>query len=201
MPAAAPRSRYATFAENTTTRSIAWALIVTTALVVVVAMVMFGVGNDPKREIPETSRLDVAASAERAQGLAPFRVAVPALGEDWEAREARFADGQDPRWRIRYTAPSGSAVTMIQAPAITPGLLQDTLAGARTDGSVQVGQTQCETYLGGPAGDDGGAASQGAGAPRAVACTADGSAVLVSGTTDQQELVALADAALTSIRG
>lgn len=178
------KSRYASFAENTTMRSVTWALVITVVLVAVVAMLFFGVGNDPDREIPENSRVDVTASAQRAQDIAPFPVAVPRLGEDWTPQSARYAADDDPRWMIRYTSPSTKLVTLTQAAEITPTLIQDTLPGAHSEGTAAVGALECDVYTGG---DDADA--------RALVCPAAGGGVIVSGKTSQDELAQVASAA------
>ncbi len=188
-PPAPQKSRYASFAENTTMRSVVWALVITLVLVAVVGMLFFGVGNDPDREVPENSRVDVAASAERAQEIAPFTVAVPALGDGWIVSNARYADGSDPRWTVRYSSPSGTLVTLTQAGEITPALLQDTIPGARSDGTVAVGDVTCDVYTGGEETD-----------ARALACRADGSGLIITGKTTQAELVGVAEPALESAR-
>lgn len=189
-PPAPTKSRYASFAENTTMRSVVWALVITLVLVAVVGMLFFGVGNDPDREVPENSRVDVAASAERAQEIAPFTVAVPDLGTDWTASNARYADGTDPRWTVRYSSPSATLVTLTQAGEITPALLQDTIPGARSDGTVAVGDMTCDVYTGGEETN-----------ARGLACPAEGSGVLVTGRTTQAELAQVAQAAVESARG
>lgn len=183
------KSRYASFAENTTMRSVVWALVITLVLVAVVGMLFFGVGNDPDREVPENSRVDVAASAERAQEIAPFTVSVPALGDGWIASNARYADGSDPRWTVRYSSPSGALVTLTQAGEITPALLQDTIPGARSDGTVAVGDVTCDVYTGGEETD-----------VRALACPADASGLIITGKTAQAELMDVAEPALESAR-
>lgn len=190
QPVPAPRSPYAKMAQPTAVRNVVWALSLTMAVVIVVAILFFGVGRDLQREVPENSRVDVTASAQRAQEVAPFPVAVPEVGEGWEATGARYQDGEDPRWIIRYSAPSRGLVTMTEVTAVTPALVQDVLPGARSEGTVDVAGTACDVYVG--EGDDG---------ARGVACTVDGAAVLVHGQVDQGELVALAAPALEAARG
>ncbi len=204
----APPSRYARMAAPTSVRNVVWALGLTMGVVAVVAVLFFGVGNDPQREVPESNRVDVAASAERAQELAPFTVAVPESADGWSAdgwtaKQARYTDGADPRWSVRYSAPSGALVTLTQAPAITPALIQDAVAGARSDGTVEVEGATCEVYTGTGEGDgrdgaDGDGA--GAGAGRVLACPREGWGIVVSGKTEQEELVDLAGAAIRSAR-
>lgn len=204
----APPSRYARMAAPTSVRNVVWALGLTMGVVAVVAVLFFGVGNDPQREVPESNRVDVAASAERAQELAPFTVAVPESADGWSAdgwtaKQARYTDGADPRWSVRYSAPSGALVTLAQAPAITPALIQDAVAGARSDGTVEVEGATCEVYTGTGEGDgDDGADGDGpgAGAARVLACPGEGWGIVVSGKTEQEELVDLAGAAIRSAR-
>lgn len=192
-PAPEPKkSPYARMGENTSVRNVVWALGLTVAVVAVVAMLFFGVGNDPQRSVPASERVDVAASARRAQELAPFPVVVPRTGQGWTAKEARFLGQGEPRWRVRYSAPSGTLVTLTQVRTVTPGLLQDTLPGARSQGSVTVGSTQCEVFAGQDEASKGGKGE----APTALSCPAGSSAVLVSGTAPRSELTALAAAAL-----
>lgn len=189
-PAPAPRSPYAKMSQPTTVRNVVWALSLTMVVVIVVAILFFGVGRDLQREIPENSRVDVTASAERAQDVAPFTVAVPEVDEGWEATGARYQDGEDPRWTIRYSAPSRGLVTMTETTAVTPALVQDLLPGAHSQGTVDVAGTACAVYVG-----------EGEGASRGIACSADGAAILVHGDVEQDELVELATPALEAVRG
>src|SRR5699024_6456804 len=81
-PVAQPKSAYELPSrKNTVLRNMVWALLLTMAVVVVVGIAFFGVGSEQEREPLENSELDVSASAERAAGVAPFPVAVPAAGE------------------------------------------------------------------------------------------------------------------------
>lgn len=186
-PVPARRSPYARMGENTSVRNVVWALGLTVGVVAIVATLFFGVGSTPDRHIPENSRVDVAQSAARAQELAPFPVAVPRLGEEWRAQQARYDDRTDPRWTIRYSAPSGELLTLTQAGTLSPALIQDSLPGARSEGTAKVRGIACEVYAGG---DEGGA--------RALACPGDGWGMVVSGTTDRAELTEMADAAIAS---
>lgn len=204
----APPSRYARMAAPTSVRNVVWALGLTMGVVAVVAVLFFGVGNDPQREIPESSRVDVVASAERAQALAPFTVAVPESADGWStdawtAKQARYTEGADPRWSVRYSAPSGSLVTLTQGTAVTPALIQDAVAGARSDGTVEVEGTTCEVYTGSGTGDGDDADGEGADgeSSRALACPGEGWGIVVSGKAEQAELAELAGAAIRSARG
>lgn len=192
-PQPAPRSPYAKMSEPTTVRNVVWALSLTMGVVIIVALLFFGVGRDLGREVPENSRVDVAASAERAQRIAPFTIAVPTTAEGWSATAARYDDGADPRWTIRYTAPSRSLVTLTEATQVTPALIQGLVPGARGEGTVDVGGATCEIYVESET-DEGTPA-------RALACPLDGAAVVVHGDVEQAELSALAGPAVEAARG
>lgn len=187
----APRSHYELpNKRNTSLRNIVWALGLTMLVVVLVAVGFFGVGGDQSRQTLPNSELDVAASAERAQGDAPFPVAVPAPGEQWTEKAARYSGG-DQQWEIRYSSPAGRLVTMVQAPEISTALLSSTIPGAVVEEEREVEGVPCEVVTGGT--DD---------EPlRGMSCTGEGWGLLVHGSAEVDELEELADAAITSARG
>lgn len=190
------RSHYAVTKQNTSLRNALWALGVTFAVVIVVAMLFFGVGNDPDREIPAESRVDVTASAERAREVAVFPLAVPEMDEGWSARQARFSgDASAPaqeRWSLQYTSPTRSLVTLTQAQEVTPAVIQDAVSGARSAGEVPVEGLTCTRYTGEE--DANGAAQQ------AIVCPGEGWGMVVVGRTESAELEELAGAAVRSLR-
>lgn len=191
--APAPRSHYALTRKNTSLRNGLWALGVMFAIVMVVGVLFLGVGNQPRREVPENDRVDVASSAERASSLASFPLAVPEPGNAWRPRSARFADVSGGRWTVGYTSPSGALVSLEQAGEVTPALIQDAVPGAHSDGEIEVEGLRCETFAG---------EADGKGSPdRAVVCPGEGWGFVVSGRTDQDELAALAEASARSLQG
>lgn len=182
------KSHYAVTKENTSLRNITWALGLTMVVVAAVAVLFFGVGNELDREIPETSRLDVQASAERAQALADFPLAVPATSAQWTAREATFSGADVPSWQLRYTSPAGELVTMDQTAELSPAALSAAVPGAAVDAQVEIAGAECEQMYSTSDED-----------LRAVACTGEGWALVVHGDTEQAELEALAGSAIESI--
>ncbi|MCS6711172.1 DUF4245 domain-containing protein [Brachybacterium sp. EF45031] len=183
-----PKSRYALTPGDMTLRNIIWALALTLGVVAVVAMLFFGVGREVDREVPPEQRVDVASSAQRAQDLAPFPVAVPQAGDGWTERSARYTDGEDPRWEVRYTSPDRQAVTLLQMIQAGPAVVAEALPGLRQTGTEQVAGRTCEVM----AGD-----AQTTG----YLCHGDGYDVLVTGRGQQSTLRALTEAALTSTDG
>lgn len=174
--------------KNTVLRNMVWALALTIAVVVVVAIAFFGVGSDLEREPLENSALDVSASAERAQRSAPFPVAVPVLGEEWSERSARFADGQDPQWVVQYSSPQGQLVTLTEGSEVSSPLLSAALPGGVVTEELTIDGTACSLVSG----------DQGAG-QLGISCQGADWGFLVHGDVEQAELEELAGAALTSI--
>lgn len=207
-PAPAPRpSRYAEMARPQPMRNVLWALGLTVAVVVIVAILFFGVGRDPDRSVPESEQVDVAASAERAQPVADFTLAVPQLPSTWTPKQARFDAGSgggasdggpsdnggapgtsDQRWSIRYTSPSRALVTLTQVAELSPATLQSAIHGAHSTATVQVAGMTCQVL----AGDE----DPDARIPEAgLACDGPKADFVVSGQTDREELTRLAEAA------
>lgn len=195
QPAPGPRPRPKSSYElptrqNTVLRNILWALGLTMAVVVVMAVAFFGVGADLEREPLENSEVDVAASAERAQDLAAFPVAAPAPGEAWAERSARFTDGQNQRWQVQYSSPSGAHVTLTQEGELSAPMLSAALPGAAVQEDLEIEGTTCQVLAGGDEDDRTG-----------IACEGEGFGLVVAGTADRAELEELTAAALTSTRG
>ncbi|MDO5663615.1 MAG: DUF4245 family protein [Brachybacterium sp.] len=191
-PAPPKRSHYAVSKSSLRARNVAWALGLTIGVVVLVAVLFFGVGGSPEEEmIPQDTAVDVQQSADRASEVLPFPAVVPEPGESWSVREVRLADGEAPRWQIRYTSPDGNLVTLVQTAEVTPGVLQDVAPGVRADGTAEVDGVTCEALATDESGSD---------APlRALSCPGDGWALVVTGRADQQEIEELAAAAFSSV--
>ncbi|MFC0673026.1 DUF4245 family protein [Brachybacterium hainanense] len=188
----APKSPYGRMTKkDTSVRNIAWALAVIMGFVVVLALLFFGVGNDPDRSIPETSQLNVAESAERAAALAPFPVVEPELGEQWTPRYAQFSDGASPRWELRYSSPSGKLVTVIETEQVEAPLLSAVLPGAVVEGELSIEGVACQQLRG--------SGAEAAGTS-ALSCETPEWAILVHGDTDPAELETVARAAILSAR-
>ena len=135
------------------------------------------------------SALDVSASAERAQRSAPFPVAVPAMGEEWGERSARFADGQDPRWVVQYSSPQGQLVTLTEGTELSAAMLSSALPGSKVEEQLTIEGAECNLLSSG---------NQDA-AQLGIACEGTDWGIVVHGDTDRTELEELASAALTSI--
>ena len=149
-PAPQPKSAYELPSrKNTVLRNMVWALALTMAVVVVVGIAFFGVGSDGERERLENSEVDVAASAERAEGVAPFPVALPALGDEWIERSARFADGQNPQWVVQYSSPEGQLITLRQESELGAPMLSSSLPGSTVEDEFALGGAQCTALSGG----------------------------------------------------
>lgn len=190
-PVTAPpkKSHYAMTAGDVSVRNIVWALGLTMGVVALVAILFFGVGGKADREIPENSRLDVAQSAARAQETVGFPVAVPATGDEWVARSARVdASKAEPTWEVRYTAPSGSLVSMVESGEVSAPLLSTAVPGAVVDADVTIAGAACQQLQ-----------SSTEESQRAVACGGDGWGLIVHGKAAQEELDALAELAISDI--
>lgn len=184
----APTSPYARMTKkNSSVRNVVWALGLTLGVVVIIGVLFFGVGDQPQPDVPETSQLDVAESAERADAAAPFPVAAPELSDEWEPRQAQFNDGSDPQWEVRYSSPRGVLVTMVQARAVEAPLLSSRVPGAHVQEELTVAGADCAQLRSDS--DD----------VTALSCEGDGWGLLVHGSTDTEELLALAEAAITEI--
>lgn len=175
--------------KNTSLRNMTWALGIMMAVVAIIAVGFFGVGNDLQREVPENSRLDVAASAERAQAEVDFPVAHPALDDGWTARSARL-DGADPAaWTIGYTSPAGHLVSLEEQGEVTPQLLSAQIPGSTVQEETTISGAACQVLTGeGESGTQNG-----------IACQGEDFGILVHGTADPEELRTVMEAALTSI--
>ncbi|ATG54208.1 hypothetical protein CFK41_05010 [Brachybacterium ginsengisoli] len=190
--AAQPKSAYELPSrKNTVLRNMVWALALTMAVVVVIGIAFFGVGSDHQRERLENSEVDVAASAERAEGIAPFPVAVPRPGEGWSERSARFTDGGSPRWVIQYSSPHEQLVTLTQESEVSSQLLSSALPGSVVEEELEIDGVSCELLRGGEQGAE----------KRGISCEGEGFGLLVHGGTDREELQDLAEAALADVQG
>lgn len=189
-PAPRPKSHYSRpTKKNTSLRNIVWALGLTMAIVIVVGFAFFGAGDDAARDTLPGTELDVAASAERAQDAAPFPVAVPDTGQEWEARSARYSGGQE-HWEIRYTSPQGALVSMAQVPEVSAAVLSASVPGAAVQEDREIAGIPCQVLSGGTDEES----------QSGLSCAGEGWGLLVHGKTDVDELETLAEAAITSIR-
>lgn len=175
--------------QNTRLRNTLWALILTMAVVVAIGIAFFGVGSDLEREPLENSALDVAASAERAQDLAPFEVAVPQPGQEWTERSARFTDGSSPRWTLEYTSPQGRLVSFVQESEVSAPMLSAALPGATVQEELGLDGADCTVLSGGQPGAD----------QLGISCEGEGWGFLAHGAAERAELEQLARAAVTSL--
>lgn len=175
--------------QNTRLRNTLWALILTMAVVVVIGIAFFGVGSDLEREPLENSELDVAASAERAQDLAPFPIAVPQPGQEWVERSARFTDGGSPRWTLEYTSPQGRLVSFVQESEVSAPMLSAALPGATVQEELSLGGADCTVLSGGQPGAE----------QVGISCEGDGWGFLTHGAAERAELEELATAAVASL--
>lgn len=193
-PAAAPRPQPKSAYElpsrkNTVLRNMVWALLLTMAVVVVVAIAFFGVGSDLERTPLENSELDATASAERAEEVAPFPVALPQLGEGWSERNARFTDGANPRWLLQYTSPEGQLVTLVEESEVSASMLSTALPGSTVDEEFTLEGTECTLLRGGEDGAE----------HLGIACDGEDWGLLVHGATERVELEDVARAAIDDI--
>lgn len=189
-PQPQPKSAYELPSKkNTVLRNMVWALVLTMAVVVVIGIGFFGVGSNLEREPLENSSVDVAASAERAQDLAPFPVAVPQLGEEWSEREARFTGGDTPRWVIQYSSPEDQLITLIQEPALSAQMLSSALPSSTVEEEFEIDGAQCQLLSGGEQNAE----------QLGIACEGEGWGFVAHGAAEQAELQELADAAVASI--
>jgi Protein of unknown function (DUF4245) len=177
--------------KNTVLRNMIWALALTMAVVVVIAVAFFGVGSDGERQPLENSELDVAASAERAQDVATFPVAAPEPGEGWSERSARFTDGDSPRWKVEYSSPEGTLVTLTQEAEVSAPMLSAALPGTVVEEELSIDGVDCSLLSGG----ESDAKKLG------ISCEGDDFGLLVHGGTDREQLQTLAEAALADIQG
>ncbi|WP_232820254.1 DUF4245 family protein [Brachybacterium sp. YJGR34] len=191
-PESAPRPKSAyqlPSKQNTVLRNMLWALVLTLAVVVVVGIAFFGVGSDLEREPLENSAVDVAASAERAQELAPFPVAVPQTAEGWTERSARYTDGGSPRWTVEYTTAQGDHVTLTEESALSAPMLSQALPGGAVEEELSIEGAPCQQLRGAGSGDE----------QLAIACEGEGWGFVAAGAADPVELEELAAATVTAL--
>ena len=174
--------------KNTSLRNMLWALSLTLGVVVIVAIAFFGVGSDQSRETLPNSELDIAASAERAQAEADFRVIVPQLGEDWIGQHARFSGGDSASWEIRYTSPQGSLVTLVEQQEVSAPMLSAAVPGAVVESEQQIEGAQCQVLRSSDADQE----------RSGIACQGEGWGFVAHGSGDVAEIEELAAAAVRS---
>src|SRR5262249_27403044 len=111
---------------------------------------------------------------------ASFPVAAPhGLAADWKPISATFGDHT---LRIGYVTPKGSGVQLVESTAEVNGLLIQELGdNTRPDGVVDAGGANWNSY-------------QVGNGQRALVQTENGRTIIVIGSADQSELVALAAA-------
>lgn len=188
--AAQPKSAYELPSKkNTVLRNMVWALLLTMAVVVVVGIAFFGVGSEPEREPLANSELDVTASAERAEDVAPFPVAVPAVDEGWTERSARYTAGAQPRWTLEYTSPDGELITLIQESQLSAPMLSSAIPGSTVEEEFELEGAACSLLRGG----EQGATQSG------IACEGEGWGLVVHGDADRAALEEVASEAIVSL--
>lgn len=189
-PAPQPKSAYELPSKkNTVLRNMVWALLLTMAVVVVVAIAFFGVGSQPERERLANSDVDVAASAERAQDVAPFTVAVPAMEEEWTERSARYTAGANPRWTLEYTSPDDQLITLVQESELGASMLSAAVPGSTVQEEFELDGASCSLLRGGEQGTT----------EHGIACEGEEWGFVVHGATDRAMLEQVASAAITSL--
>ncbi|GAA1483442.1 DUF4245 domain-containing protein [Brachybacterium fresconis] len=190
-PRPQPKSAYELPSKkNTVLRNMIWALVLTMAVVVVIAIAFFGVGSDPGREPLANSELDVSESAERAQDAVSFPVAAPNPQEGWTERSARFTGGESPQWTVEYTSPSDQLVTLTEAAEVGAPMLSSALPGATVQEELSIGGAQCQVL----SGDTDGTTEL------ALSCQGEDFGLLVHGATDREEIQALMEQALADVQ-
>src|SRR5699024_1450369 len=188
--AAQPKSAYELPSKkNTVLRNMVWALLLTMAVVVVVGIAFFGVGSEPELEPLANSELDVTASAERAEDVAPFPVAVPAVDEGWTERSARYTAGAQPRWTLEYTSPDGELITLIQESQLSAPMLSSAIPGSTVEEEFELEGAACSLLRGG----EQGATQSG------IACEGEGWGLVVHGDADRAALEEVASEAIVSL--
>lgn len=175
--------------KNTVLRNMVWALALTMAVVVVIGIAFFGVGSDQERERLENSELDVAASAERAQEVAPFPVVVPDLAEGWTERGARYTAGTNPQWTLEYSSPDGQLVTVVQESQLGAPMLSAAIPGGTVEEEFELDGASCSLLLGGEQGTT----------ERAIACEGEDWGLVAHGDADRATLEQITSAAITSL--
>ena len=189
-PVAQPKSAYELPSrKNTVLRNMVWALLLTMAVVVVVGIAFFGVGSEQEREPLENSELDVNASAERAAGVAPFPVAVPAAGEGWSERSARYTAGAEPRWTLEYTSPDGRLITLIEESQLSAPMISSAISGSAVEEEFELEGAACSLLSGGEQGAE----------QRGIACEGEDWGLVVHGDADREALEEIASAAIVSV--
>ena len=189
-PAPRPKSAYELPSKkNTVLRNMLWALALTLAVVVVVGIAFFGVGSSPERERLENSEIDVSASAERAQEVAPFPIVVPAVGEEWTERSARYTAGTTPQWELEYSSPEGHLVTLVEESELGAPMLSAAIPGSTVEEEFELEGSECSLLSGEEQG----------GAQRGIACEGEGWGFVVHGEVDRDVLEQFASDAIISL--
>ncbi|MDN5900026.1 MAG: DUF4245 family protein [Brachybacterium sp.] len=189
-PAPQPKSAYELPSKkNTILRNMVWALVLTMAVVVVVGIAFFGVGSEPEREPLANSELDIAASAERAGGVAPFPVAVPAVDEGWTERSARYTAGPNPRWTLEYSSPNGELITLFEESELGAPMLSSAISGNTVEEEFELEGARCSLLRGG---------EQGA-TEHGIACEGEDWGFVVHGDAERAALEQFARATITSL--
>ncbi|MGP5305973.1 DUF4245 family protein [Brachybacterium alimentarium] len=176
--------------KNTVLRNMVWALALTIAVVVVIGIAFFGVGSTDERQTLENSEVDVAGSAERAQAVADFPVAVPTMEDGWAERSARFTDGDSPRWKAEYTSPDSSLVTLIEESDVSAPMLSAALPGTLVEEELTLQGVPCQALRSGEDGSE----------KTGISCEGEDFGLLVYGAVSSEEIRSLTEAALADIQ-
>lgn len=127
----------AAYRSSKTFRNLIAALVVTVAVVVIVA---FGV---PRGEAPEPKPVDVAAAAESTSASLGVPLLVPEVPSDWRANSARV---EDRMWRVVYAPPKGQFVRIAQGLATDAGWPTEVLGGFAPTGTVTIAGLEWDEY-------------------------------------------------------
>lgn len=173
----------AVYRSSQTFRNLIAALIVTVAVVAVIAL---GV---PRGSLPDPEPVDVAASAARVQASLDHTLIVPEVPSTWRANSARMEGGM---WRVVY-APKEGFVNVGQGFDVPEGWASAKLGNISPTGSVTIDGIEWDEYTIS-------AASRTDGITYALSTDAGADAVLVYGKTNAADAAIAAEGVADQIR-
>lgn len=182
--------------KNTNVRNLVWAIGLNIVVVALLAVIVVGLGTGSREAQPAQSEgVDLESSAERARDLFDFPVAAP-LPEGWVARSSQVATSEPATWQVRYTAPDGRLVTLVQQADMGPALMSRVNGSVRMREAVSMSGVPCHWLEVDSSGTTG--AKNGEGSQVGLACQADASGVVVYGGESRESVRILAEQAVRS---
>lgn len=180
--------------KNTNVRNLVWAIGLNLVIVAVLAVVVVGLGDSSRDTTADRAKsVNISETAARAQEVVDFPLAAP-TPQGWATRDAKISTNLPHTWRVRYTAPSGTLVTLVQQQEYSPALITSTGGTVRAGEPTTIAGKKCDWLEVENTGSSGSKQSQG---PQVgLACHGEASGIVFYGGTSRDTISALAEHAL-----